>query len=430
MAATAWSSRSSRFGTCGRRTPLDRACPGSSTALRRSGTGHGHRAVADTGQLRRRPRCGDAACVVVLNSIHPGAFRELHPDTRNDRCCLPCRYHGRKALRCREPGGTFRWLMSCLTRWRALCRASSRTTPPTRCAASRWRCWPTWSWTLGDVMAKSAVLPARRRRRDAVARRVRHVDGAGSYGGAAQRTGWRRVMPVRWGLGTGTCRAAAFVSVHLVQFLAVMALADTYAVGYIGAVDDDGAGGADCWASGSAGGGRFPPGWFRRRAVMLRPGGAVDPGAGAAAGRHRWHGGDPDHDAAAVDDRDAGVPGVLATGWHTVAGLACYRGCRARVRSALLVWLALAVLGLSAGWRIACSRGAYALAPVSALAPYEYTVLLWGGSRGFWCSATCRGGTRWSVPSWWRRPAPITCTANGCAARRSAPPPVERYRRI
>jgi hypothetical protein len=77
---------------------------------------------ADTGQLRRRPRCGDAACVVVLNSIHPGAFRELHPDTRNDRCCLPCRGAGRKAWRARDQGGTFRWLMSC--RWRAPRRAS------------------------------------------------------------------------------------------------------------------------------------------------------------------------------------------------------------------------------------------------------------------------------------------------------------------
>ena len=77
---------------------------------------------------------------VVLDRIHPRVFRELHPDPRNDRCCLPCRGAGRKAWRRREPGGTFRWLMSC--RWRALCRACSRTTPPTRSAALGWRSSP------------------------------------------------------------------------------------------------------------------------------------------------------------------------------------------------------------------------------------------------------------------------------------------------
>ena len=47
------------------------------------------------------------------------------------------------------------------------------------------------------------------------------------------------------------------------------------------------------------------------------------------------------------------------------------------------VWLALAVLGVSSGLAHCVFARAYALAPVSALAPYEYTMLLWGGIAGF-----------------------------------------------
>jgi drug/metabolite transporter (DMT)-like permease len=47
------------------------------------------------------------------------------------------------------------------------------------------------------------------------------------------------------------------------------------------------------------------------------------------------------------------------------------------------VWLALAVLGVSSGLAHCVFARAYALAPVSALAPYEYTMLLWGGVAGF-----------------------------------------------
>ena len=46
-------------------------------------------------------------------------------------------------------------------------------------------------------------------------------------------------------------------------------------------------------------------------------------------------------------------------------------------------WLALAFLGLSSGLAHCVLRVAYALAPVSALAPYEYTMLPWGVAAGF-----------------------------------------------
>ena len=54
--------------------------------------------------------------------------------------------------------------------------------------------------------------------------------------------------------------------------------------------------------------------------------------------------------------------------------------------------LALAFFGLANGLAHFLFARAFAIAPVSALAPYEYTMLLWGGVLGFLI---------WSeVPSW------------------------------
>jgi drug/metabolite transporter (DMT)-like permease len=47
------------------------------------------------------------------------------------------------------------------------------------------------------------------------------------------------------------------------------------------------------------------------------------------------------------------------------------------------VWLALAGLGISSGLAHCVFTFAYGLAPVSALAPYEYTMMIWGGAAGF-----------------------------------------------
>lgn len=46
-------------------------------------------------------------------------------------------------------------------------------------------------------------------------------------------------------------------------------------------------------------------------------------------------------------------------------------------------WAALAFLGVSSGAAHCVYTRAYGLAPVSALAPYEYTMLLWGGIAGY-----------------------------------------------
>jgi drug/metabolite transporter (DMT)-like permease len=56
------------------------------------------------------------------------------------------------------------------------------------------------------------------------------------------------------------------------------------------------------------------------------------------------------------------------------------------------VWAALAFLGISSGLAHCVFTVAYGLAPVSALAPYEYTMLIWGGAAGFLVFG--------EVPSW------------------------------
>jgi len=47
------------------------------------------------------------------------------------------------------------------------------------------------------------------------------------------------------------------------------------------------------------------------------------------------------------------------------------------------VWGALLFLGVSSGLAHCVFTAAYGLAPVSALAPYEYTMLIWGGAAGY-----------------------------------------------
>jgi drug/metabolite transporter (DMT)-like permease len=47
------------------------------------------------------------------------------------------------------------------------------------------------------------------------------------------------------------------------------------------------------------------------------------------------------------------------------------------------VWAALLFLGVSSGAAHCLFTRAYGLAPISALAPYEYTMLIWGGLLGF-----------------------------------------------
>jgi drug/metabolite transporter (DMT)-like permease len=57
------------------------------------------------------------------------------------------------------------------------------------------------------------------------------------------------------------------------------------------------------------------------------------------------------------------------------------------------VWSALLFLGVSSGLAHCVFSRAYGLAPVSALAPYEYTMLLWGGALGFLVFGEVPSGT-------------------------------------
>jgi drug/metabolite transporter (DMT)-like permease len=77
------------------------------------------------------------------------------------------------------------------------------------------------------------------------------------------------------------------------------------------------------------------------------------------------------------------------------------------------IWAALVFLGVSSGLAHCVFTFAYGLAPVSALAPYEYTMLIWGGAAGLWCLGSCLLGARWLGRRSWRRPGCIICTGSG-----------------
>lgn len=66
-----------------------------------------------------------------------------------------------------------------------------------------------------------------------------------------------------------------------------------------------------------------------------------------------------------------------------VAGIGMVAVTPAQAPGDAAVWGALLFLGVSSGLAHCAFTRAYGLAPVSALAPYEYTMLLWGGALGF-----------------------------------------------
>ncbi len=68
---------------------------------------------------------------------------------------------------------------------------------------------------------------------------------------------------------------------------------------------------------------------------------------------------------------------------HAVAGVLLLAVFPAGHVGSAGVWLALAGLGISSGLAHCVFTFAYGLAPVSALAPYEYTMLIWGGTAGW-----------------------------------------------
>jgi drug/metabolite transporter (DMT)-like permease len=76
-----------------------------------------------------------------------------------------------------------------------------------------------------------------------------------------------------------------------------------------------------------------------------------------------------------------------------VAGIGMLLATPAQVSGDAAVWGALLFLGVSSGLAHCVFTRAYGLAPVSALAPYEYTMLLWGGALGFLVFGEVPSGT-------------------------------------
>ena len=68
---------------------------------------------------------------------------------------------------------------------------------------------------------------------------------------------------------------------------------------------------------------------------------------------------------------------------HGLAGVAMLWVTPLAAFGGVSVWVALAFLGITSGLAHCVFTRAYGLAPVSALAPYEYTMLVWGGILGF-----------------------------------------------
>jgi drug/metabolite transporter (DMT)-like permease len=68
---------------------------------------------------------------------------------------------------------------------------------------------------------------------------------------------------------------------------------------------------------------------------------------------------------------------------HGLAGFGMLLATPAGAYGDASVWAALVFLGVSSGLAHCVFTRAYGLAPISALAPYEYTMLIWGGLAGF-----------------------------------------------
>lgn len=237
-------------------------------------------------------------------------------------------------------------------------------------------------WTLGDTAAKW-VIP--------VAGVAGAIVGRGTVGAvvvlsvaAAQPDGWRRVVPVRWGLVILRSALSAFVSLTLYVAWRRMSLADTYAVfftaplvmtvlavpllgerirwrrmlstllGFLGVVVMLRPGG-DLW---------------RPETVLLLAGMVV-----MALTRIMTR-------QLSVSETPECQAFSLMVG-HLAAGLALLPVLPVPGVLTSAALLALAFLGLASGLAHCVYPRSYALAPVAALAPYDYTSLIWGGVTGY-----------------------------------------------
>jgi drug/metabolite transporter (DMT)-like permease len=236
-------------------------------------------------------------------------------------------------------------------------------------------------WTLGDTTAKWAIPVAG----VGGAMLWRGVFGAMTVAVVAMTRprGWRTMVPVRWGMVLLRAGLSAFVSCTWYIAWRQMGLADTYAIGFTAPL-------LMTVLSVPMLGERIR--WRRALStilgfigvlVMLRPGGAI------------WTPVVPllllgivvmaitrimTRQLSATETPECQA--IWLMGGHICAGLLMFIPFPPTGAMTMEIWAALVFLGISSGLAHCVYTMAYGLAPVSALAPYEYTALLWGGVAG------------------------------------------------
>lgn len=246
-------------------------------------------------------------------------------------------------------------------------------------------------WTLGDTAAKWAIPVVG----VGGAMLWRGVFGAVVVGAVAgaQPSGWRRIVPVRWGLVILRSVLSAFVSITWYVAWRRMSLADSYALGFTAPL-------LMTLMAVPMLGERIR--WRRMLStlcgfagvlVMLRPGG------------HLWM---PESALLLAGIVVMAVTRIMTRQLSTTETPECQAFslmvghlCTGAALVAVFpmpgvltwtVWGALAFLGLMSGLAHCVYARGYGLAPVSALAPYDYTALIWGGLTGWLVFA--------EVPAW------------------------------
>ena len=238
--------------------------------------------------------------------------------------------------------------------------------------------------SIGDAAAKWAVLGAG----VAWAMLWRGVFGAAAvFAVAAARGsvgGWRRVRPVRWQMVFARAALSSFTSVSWYLSWRHMQLADTYALGFTAPLI------MTLLAIPMLG---EQIRWRRMIStllgfsgvlVMLRPNG------------HLWTPALPllmtgiftmaltrimARQLSLTETPECQAFWLMVS--HAVAGVLLLGLFPPELVGDPVIWAALAFLGVSSGLAHCIFTHAYGLAPVSALAPYEYTMLIWGGAAGF-----------------------------------------------
>ena len=246
--------------------------------------------------------------------------------------------------------------------------------------------------TLGDVAGKWALLPAGL----AAVMVGRGVFGCATLAGlAVAEGGLRRLRPVRWHLVLLRSVLHSFVSVSFYLAWEVVPLADTYAIAFTAPL-------LMTVLAVPMLGERLR--WRRILStllgfcgvlVMVRPGSTLwtpallvlAPGILAMAVTRIMT-----RQLSTTETPECIAFWLLAA--HVPAGLLMaafgWPGLHAVPPAILLALALLGALNAAAHWMMA---RAYALAPVSALAPYEYTMLIWGGIAGWVVFAEVPAGT-------------------------------------